>query len=69
MVKNPPANAGGIRDKGSVAGQEEPLEEKMATCSSTLAWRIPRTEEPGEEPVRMRTEKCNCGEEAREADG
>ena len=28
-------------------GQEDPLEEKMATCSSILAWRIPRTEEPG----------------------
>ena len=28
-------------------GQEDPLEEKMATHSSTLAWRIPWTEEPG----------------------
>ena len=28
-------------------GQEDPLEESMATDSSTLAWRIPRTEEPG----------------------
>ena len=28
-------------------GQEDPLEEKMATHSSILAWRIPRTEEPG----------------------
>ena len=28
-------------------GQEEPLEEEMATHSSILAWRIPRTEEPG----------------------
>ena len=28
-------------------GQEEPLEEVMATHSSTLAWRIPWTEEPG----------------------
>ena len=27
--------------------QEDPLEEKMATHSSTLAWRIPWTEEPG----------------------
>ena len=26
---------------------EEPLEEGMATHSSILAWRIPRTEEPG----------------------
>ena len=28
-------------------GQEEPLEEEMATHSSILAWRIPWTEEPG----------------------
>ena len=29
-------------------GQEDPLEEKMATHSSILAWEIPaRTEEPG----------------------
>ena len=27
-------------------GQEGPLEEGMATFSSTLAWRIPWTEEP-----------------------
>ena len=26
-------------------GQEDPLEEEMATHSSILAWRIPRTEE------------------------
>ena len=29
-------------------GQEDPLEEGMATHSSILAWRIPWTEEPGE---------------------
>ena len=28
-------------------GQEDPLEKGMATNSSILAWRIPRTEEPG----------------------
>ena len=28
-------------------GQEDPLEEGMATHASTLAWRIPWTEEPG----------------------
>ena len=28
-------------------GQDNPLEEEMATHSSILAWRIPRTEEPG----------------------
>ena len=28
-------------------GQKDPLEKGMATHSSILAWRIPRTEEPG----------------------
>ena len=28
-------------------GQEDPLKEGMATCSSILAWRIPCAEEPG----------------------
>jgi len=28
-------------------GQEDPLEEEMATHSSVLAWKIPLTEEPG----------------------
>ena len=27
--------------------QEDPLEKEMATYSSTLAWKIPWTEEPG----------------------
>ena len=47
VVKNPPANAGDIRDAGPIPGQEGPLEEAMATHSSILAWRIPWTEEPG----------------------
>ena len=29
-------------------GQEDPLEEEMATCSSILAWEIPGTEEPSQ---------------------
>ena len=36
-------NAG---DPGSTLGWEDHLEEKMATHSSILAWRIPWTEEP-----------------------
>ena len=28
-------------------GQEDPLEKDMATHFSTLAWKIPPTEEPG----------------------
>ena len=31
-------------------GQQDPLEEGMATQSSILAWRIPWTEEPGKLP-------------------
>ena len=29
-------------------GQEDPLEDGMATHSSILAWKIPGTKEPGE---------------------
>jgi len=47
VVKNPPANAGGIRDTGLNLGQEDSLEEGMATHSSVLEWRMPWTEEPG----------------------
>ena len=43
MVKRPPANPGDLRDLGSIPGQEETLEEGMATHSSILAWRIPWT--------------------------
>ena len=39
--------AGDKRDAGSILGGEDPLEEEVATHSSLLAWRIPRTEEPG----------------------
>ena len=31
-------------------GQEDPMEEEMATHSSILSWRIPWTEEPGKRP-------------------
>ena len=36
-------------------GQEDFLEEGVATHSSVLAWRIPWTEEPGRLQVRMDT--------------
>ena len=42
------ANAGDIRDVGLIPEMPgDPLEEDEATHSSILAWRIPRTEEPG----------------------
>ena len=44
MVKNLPAvQETWVRS----LGREEPLEEEMATHSSTLAWTIPCMEEPG----------------------
>ena len=39
--EHPPANAGDVRDRGSIPGSGRPLEEGMATHSSILAWRIP----------------------------
>ena len=38
-------SASNARDPGSILGGEDPLEERMATHSSILAWRIPWTEE------------------------
>ena len=43
-VKNPPAMK---ESQFESLGWEDPLEEGMATHSSTLAWRVPCTEEPG----------------------
>ena len=44
MVKNVPSSAG---DAAPTLGQAYLLDEGMATYSRTLAWEIPRTEEPG----------------------
>ena len=41
------ANAGDIKDAGSILGSGDPLEVGMATHSNILAWKIPWTEEPG----------------------
>ena len=43
-VKNLPAMQ---ETRGKSLGQKDPLEKEMATHSSILFWRIPRTEEPG----------------------
>ena len=48
VVKNLPAMKEMQKMKIQSLGQEDPLEEGMATHSSILAWRIPWTEEPGE---------------------
>ena len=47
MAENPPANRGRTRDRDSIPTSEDPLKQEMATHSSILAWKIPRTEEPG----------------------
>ena len=44
LVKNPPAMLG---TWVLSLGREDPLEKEMATHFSTLAWKIPWTEEPG----------------------
>ena len=46
-VKNPPAMQEIQETRVCFLGQEDPLEEGMATHSSVLAWKIPWTEEPG----------------------
>ena len=46
VVKNLPVSAGDVRDTGSIPGLERSLEKEMATHSSLLAWRIPRSEKP-----------------------
>ena len=43
-VKNPPVTQ---ETQVRSLGQEDLLEEEMATHSSILAWRIPWTEDPG----------------------
>ena len=47
VVKNPPAMQKTQETYVRFLGQEDPQEEEMATHSSTLARKIPRTEEPG----------------------
>ena len=42
--KETAAKAGDARDAVRYVGQEDALQEEMGTSSSTLAWKIPRTE-------------------------
>ena len=44
MVKNAPVMQ---ETRVQSLGREDPLEKGMATRFNILAWRIPRTEEPG----------------------
>ena len=45
VVKNLPDNVRDVGGPGSTLGLGRSLEDEMATHSSILAWRIPRTEE------------------------
>ena len=47
VVKNPPTNAGDIRDMGSIPGLGRYPGGGNSSHSSILVWRIPWTEEPG----------------------
>ena len=47
VVKNLPASAGDVRDRGSVPGSGRSFGGSHDNHSSILAWRIPQTEEPG----------------------
>ena len=47
MVKNPPAMEEPQETWVQSPDWEDPLQQGMATHSSILAWKIPRTEGPG----------------------
>ena len=47
MVNNLPAMQEIQETRVQFLGQEDSLEEEMATCSSIFTWKIPWTEEPG----------------------
>ena len=47
MEKNIPVNTGDSGDGVKSLDGEDPLEEEMATRSSTLVWEIPWTKQPG----------------------
>ena len=47
VVKTVSANVGDIEMQASSLGQEDLLEEEIATHSNVLAWEIPRTEDRG----------------------
>ena len=47
VVKNPPAIQEPQEPQFQSLGREDPLEKKITTHSTTLAWKIPWTEKPG----------------------
>ena len=59
VIKKLPADAGVQETQVPSLGQEDPLEEEMATYSSILAWKIPWTEEPSG-PRSMGLQRVRC---------
>ena len=47
VVQNLPANAGDVKDTGSISVLKDCQEKEMADHSDILAWEIPWTEESG----------------------
>ena len=47
VVKESACNEGDLETWVRSLGQEDPLEEEIATHSNILTWKIPWTEEPG----------------------
>ena len=47
VVKNPPANAGDVRDVGLIPESEDPLEEDMVTQLQYSCLENPMDKEPG----------------------
>ena len=47
VIKNLPASAGDAGPRVQSLDGKDPLEKKMATHSSILAWRIPCMKDPG----------------------
>ena len=66
LVKNPSASAGDVKMRVLSLGQEDLLEEGVATHSNILAWRIPGTEEPGRvQSIGLQRVKHNRSKSAR----
>ena len=57
-VKNLPANAGDIKDKSLISGSGRAPGGGHGTHSSTLAWKIPWTKEPGQSHGQRSMVRC-----------
>ena len=54
-----PASAADAGDLGKPLGQDDPLEEEMATHSNILAWKILWTEDPGGATIHVVTKELD----------